>query len=176
MLELGCGAALASVASAKLGADMVIATDSNPEVIRLAQRNIERNGIQTIAKTAELRWGLLDAAEYGDAADIIIGSDLTYNSGLWLALAETMSIILKPGGLVIYVTLGHSGFNVGGEVEGFLSTVESKGLRLLANESMEWTASLQTLLSSNEKFVIDANGGARVILLSQKNSRNQILK
>jgi len=168
VLELGCGAALASVASAKLGAESVIATDANPEVIRLAQRNIERNGIQTIAKTAELHWGLMDAAEYAAAADVVIGSDLTYNSGSWLALAETMSIILKPGGLVIYVTLGHSGFNTEGEVGGFLSTVASKDLRLLTKESIEWTVRLKTLLSPNEKIVIDANGGARVILLSKK--------
>ena len=168
MLELGCGTALASIACAKLGAASVIATDANPEVLSLAERNIERNDASGTAKTAPLQWGLMDAFEYESVADVIIGSDLTYNSGSWLALAETMSTVLKPGGVVIYLSLGHSGFNVGGEMAGFLSTVESKGLRILTKESNQLTTILQNSLAPNEKRVIDANGGARVTLLERK--------
>lgn len=50
-----------------------------------------------------LQWGLLDATEYDTSADVIIGSDLTYNSGSWVALAETMSTLLKDEGIVIYL-------------------------------------------------------------------------
>ena len=94
---------MASIAAAKLGATSVLATDSNPEVLALARRNIERNGVASVATTAALQWGLLDATEYEGTADVIIGSDLTYNSGSWLALAETMATLLKPGGVVIYL-------------------------------------------------------------------------
>lgn len=125
VLELGCGTGLASIATAKFGASSVLATDSNLEVLDLAQRNIERNfnnqhfsnnnnlndnlndnnniNNSIRIKTVPLQWGLMDAIEYENFADIIIGSDLTYNSGSWMVLAETMSTILKPGGIVIYL-------------------------------------------------------------------------
>lgn len=178
ILELGCGTALSSIAAAKLGASSVIATDANPEVLQLAQRNIERNNVHEVAKTAALQWGLMDASEYDSAADIIIGSDLTYNSGSWVALAETMSTILKPNGVVIYLSLGHAGFNVGGEMGGFLSVVGNMGLQLLTKDSMEWkdivgsSRSIEDLISSmitpEEKQEIDANGGVRVVFLGKK--------
>jgi predicted nicotinamide N-methyase len=109
-VELGCGAALSSIAVGKLvgvggGAtsSVVIATDNNPEVLNLAKRNIERNDLSGVVTTAMLQWGSMAAVDYENSADVVIGSDLTYNSGSWVALAETMSIILKPGGIVIYL-------------------------------------------------------------------------
>lgn len=109
-VELGCGAALSSIAVGKLvgaggGAtsSVVIATDNNPEVLNLAKRNIERNDLSGVVTTAMLQWGSMAAVDYENFADVIIGSDLTYNSGSWVALAETMSIILKPEGIVIYL-------------------------------------------------------------------------
>jgi hypothetical protein len=42
------------------------------------------------------------AADYENIADVVIRSDLTYNAGSWVALAETMSAVLKPEGIVIY--------------------------------------------------------------------------
>ena len=111
-VELGCGAALSSIAVGKLvgvsgggGAtsSVVIATDNNPEVLNLAKRNIERNDLSGVVTTAMLQWGSMAAVDYENFADVIIGSDLTYNSGSWVALAETMSIILKPEGVVIYL-------------------------------------------------------------------------
>ncbi len=65
------------------------------------QCNSERNGTSNVARMALLHWGLLDASEYENAADVVVGSDLTYNSGLWVALAKTMSAVLKPGGYVV---------------------------------------------------------------------------
>ena len=94
---------MASITVAKFGASSVYATDANPEVLALAQRNIERNNLSHVAKTVQLQWGLLDATEYENRADVIIGSDLTYNSGSWVALAETMSTLLKNEGIVIYL-------------------------------------------------------------------------
>jgi predicted nicotinamide N-methyase len=112
-IELGCGAALSSIAVGKLvgavggggGAtsSVVIATDNNPEVLLLAKRNIERNNLSSVVRTAMLQWGSMAAMDYENCADIVIGSDLTYNSGSWLALAETMSTILKPEGIVVYL-------------------------------------------------------------------------
>ena len=78
-------------------------------MLALARRNVERNnrnGVFSDGATvdvAALRWGALDAMEYDGVADVIIGSDLTYNSGSWVALAESMATILKPDGIVIYL-------------------------------------------------------------------------
>ena len=183
VIELGCGAALSSIAVAKFGASSVFATDANSEVLALAQRNIERNNISSSSssvsiKTSTLQWGIMDATEYDSSADIIIGSDLTYNSGSWVALSETMATILKPTGIVIYLTLGHSGFNVGGELGGFLSVAENTGLRVLTKDMDEWKNNfgniqsvnelLATVVTPEEKTVIDTNGGARVVILGRK--------
>jgi len=180
VLELGCGAGLASVAAARLGASSVIATDANREVLDLARRNIERNDASNVARTAALQWGLMDASEFENAADVVIGSDLTYNSGSWVALAETMSTVFKPGGIVVYLSLGHAGFNVGGEVGGFLSVVGNMGLRVLARDDEEWRdgdiaggrsieeLTARAIRTPEERGVIDSNGGVKVVLLGKK--------
>jgi len=50
VLELGCGGlALGSIAAAKLGARLVVATDGDPVILELAYRNMRANlGIVTI--------------------------------------------------------------------------------------------------------------------------------
>ena len=180
VLELGCGCGLSSIAAAKLGASRVIATDGNSEVVQLAKYNAERNDVQPIVESAELKWGLLNAADYFDEADIIIGSDLTYNSGSWKVLAETMGAVLKPNGFVVYLSLGHSGFNVSGELAGFLSVLESEGLEIIDEKSSRWplkgvVSSMPQLLAScvnpSEKAVLDANGGAKVVVLGRTQRR-----
>ena len=179
ILELGCGCGLSSIAAAKLGASRVIATDGNAEVVQLARFNVEKNGVESVVEPAELKWGLLNAAEY-DEVDIIIGSDLTYNSGSWKVLAETMGAVLKPKGFVVYLSLGHSGFNVSGELAGFLSVLESEGLEAIDEKSPRWplkgvVSSMSQLLAScvnpSEKAVLDANGGAKVVVLGRKQRR-----
>ena len=165
VVELGCGVGLASIAAAKLGALLVIATDNNPEVLNLAQKNIEQNAVSN-AKTAVLQWGLFDALDYDSSADVIIGSDLTYNPNTWRSLAESMVTILKPGGIIVYLSLGHSGFNVAGELDGFTSVAKSLGLHQMINNSME--KMLPQILNPEEKIVIDANGGARVLLFTKR--------
>jgi len=175
VLEVGCGAGLASIALAKFGSSSVLATDANVEVLGLATRNFELNNVSSVAKTAELHWGLLDASEYDASADIVVGSDLTYNSGNWLALAETMATVLKPDGVVLYLTLGHSGFNVQGELSGFLQVAENAGLQVLQEEQLvgqKLSYLLERITSTDEKQVISANGGARAVLLGKKNRKN----
>ena len=172
VLELGCGTGVTSIAMQKLGASHVIATDGNPNVLELAKTNVERNNISNAVKVSELQWGLMNAIDYSDTADIVIGSDLTYNSGTWRVLSETISTVLKPGGIAIYLSLGHGGFNVNGEVNGFLQVIE--GLKLVGDTSSPRilpVSSLQRLLDSiitlEEKVVLDATGGAKVIVLQK---------
>ena len=145
VLELGCGTAVASIAALKLGAHRVIATDGNLEVVELAQANLKKNGVGVSKEEGNgeggeadvLRWGILDAVEYYDTADIVMGSDLTYNSGTWGLLAETMDAVLKPNGIAIYLSLGHSGFSVAGELGGFQTVIESQGHLDVVSEGSE---------------------------------------
>jgi SAM-dependent methyltransferase len=192
VLELGCGPSMASIAASKLGAKRVIATDGNEEVVDLARRNLEFNNIfpndngreelphRLVGQASYLKWGSLDIVDFYDSADIVIGSDLTYNSGSWGALADTVESVLKPNGIFLYVTLGHSGFNVASEVNGFLTLVESKGVFEIVREGTDaWPfqnvqsleALLGTSLDAREKEVVSSTGGFKVLLLRKKLKR-----
>lgn len=175
-MELGCGTGLASIAASLLGAARVLATDGNPNVIELAQQNVNRNQVQQNVEPILLSWGFLNACDFAETADLVIGSDLTYNSGTWRLLAETVSTVVKPGGMVLYLTLGHAGFNVEGELRGFLSVVQSEGqLKIITEREAAAAAPFplnnlsQTLLDSikrpQEQSVLDGTGGVRVVLL-----------
>lgn len=170
VVELGCGTALASISCAKLGASRVFATDGNANVVELANKNIIQNQVEDRAEAVTLQWGFLNAMDFVDTADVVIGSDLTYNSGSWRVLAETITTILKPGGIMVYLTLGHAGFNVDGELNGFLSVVQSEGLQVVKDPPAPFKNLSQTLLrciSPQEKTVLDTTGGVRVLLLQK---------
>ena len=194
IVELGCGTGLTSIVASKLGAPYVIATDGNPDVLQLTKSNIQLNDIRTadgiddnadgsesiepgIVETAELSWGLLNAMDYCDMANVIIGSDLTYNSGSWRVLAETMNTILKDDGVIIYLSLGHDGFNVRAELdEGFLSVAKSQGLIPVSELTIDndgHSISLDQLLDrvvspTETQQVLQPSGGARVVVLRKK--------
>jgi SAM-dependent methyltransferase len=179
-MELGCGTGLASIAACKFGAARVLATDGNPNVIDLARQNAKKNQVEDEMDCQVLQWGFMGAVDYGETIDLVIGSDLTYNSGMWRALAETISTVLSPGGVCLYLTLGHSGLNVQGELHGFLSVVQSQGgLEILSNGETETAApplepvlhnvaaTLETTISPNEQSVLSSTGGVQVILLGK---------
>ena len=211
VLELGCGTGLTSIVGWKLGAPYVLATDGNVDVLQLTKSNIKLNthtngndsndkgdtNNNNVIETKELSWGLLNAMDYNEMANVIIGSDLTYNSGTWNVLAETMATILKEDGIIIYLSLGHDGFNVRAELdEGFLSVAKSYGLLPVSKltipntlststssseESSTTTSSSsssssisldqlldQVITSTERQQVIQPSGGARVVVLQKK--------
>lgn len=174
VLELGCGTGLVSLAASCLGARRVIATDGNPAVVRLAASNIAQNHPSTSAtnaiEAATLPWGWLAATAYSETADLVLGSDLTYFSGNWPALAETMATVLKPDtGMALYLSLGHSGFNVQAELDGFLSVAAGSGL--VPAKSSGWSEQSLThllwedCLTPSERTMIQNSGGVRVVAL-----------
>jgi SAM-dependent methyltransferase len=172
VLELGTGTGLASIAASKLGAKYVVATDGNEEVVSIATKNLQLNGVDdTKGECKKLLWNFIDAADYYDAADIVIGSDLTYNSGTWKVLAETLEAVLKPAGVCIYLTLGHTGFNVNSELGGFLTVINSGGsLEVIEKpfKDMNLEKILLDSLSKNEREVVQGTGGLRVVVLRKK--------
>ncbi len=51
--DIGCGSGILAIAAAKLGAASVLATDSDPSVLPIAERNAERNGVADHIEFAE---------------------------------------------------------------------------------------------------------------------------
>lgn len=114
--------------------------------------------------------------DLSETADVVFGSDLTYNSGTWRVLSETMSTVLKEGGFVVYVSLGHPGFYANAELDGFLSVARSQNLVALSdvNDQEHWplpfalSSLSHNILSSKERAIIDSNGGYRVLVLQKR--------
>jgi ribosomal protein L11 methylase PrmA len=188
--ELGCGTGLVSLTTAALGAGSVQATDGNPAVVDLAKRNLENNVARMPNANCQLQamllpWGLLDASDYTDSADVILGSDLTYNAGSWRVLAETMTTILKPTGCVIYLSLGHAGFEVNAEMDGFLAVARAQGLVAVKSPlDPNWPLpvvsyrSLEELLllkcvSPSERDLLQSTGGVRVLVLCKPKMKSR---
>ena len=179
IIELGCGTGLVSIACHKLGARSVVATDGNPQVLELASDNVRRNVEkedevqQKMIEVQSLQWGLLNAMDYAESASLVVGADLTYNAGSWRALAETISTVLRPKGICIYLSLGHEGFNVNAEIDGFLQVAKSVGLQQTPNNELAGI-DVSILLNSvvlpeeSERKVIQQGGGARVVVLERK--------
>mmetsp|Transcript_18926 Transcript_18926/g.45690 ORF Transcript_18926/g.45690 Transcript_18926/m.45690 type:complete len:481 (-) Transcript_18926:1876-3318(-) len=178
IIELGCGTGLVSIACHKLGAKSVIATDGNPQVVELASDNVKRNleenqQQQKMIEVQSLQWGLLNAMDYAENASLVVGADLTYNAGSWRALAETISTVLRPKGFCIYLSLGHEGFNVNAEIDGFLQVAKSVGLQQTPNNELAGIdvsklLNYVVLQDESERKVIQQGGGARVIVLERK--------
>lgn len=188
--ELGCGTGLVSLTTAALGAGSVQATDGNPAVVELAKRNLENNfscmpNANCQLQAMLLPWGLLDAIDYTESADVILGSDLTYNAGSWRVLAETMAALLKPTGCVIYLSLGHAGFEVNAEMDGFLNVARAQGLVAVKSPmDPNWPLpvvsyrSLEELLllkcaSPSERDLLQSTGGVRVLVLCKPKPRSK---
>ena len=124
-----------------------------------------------------LQWGELQVPlEWMGQADIVIGSDLTYNSGSWRDLAETMKSLLTRRGYVLYLSLGHAGFNVRGEMDGFLSVAKQVGLTVKSTSALPFSlpsgvSSLDALLQStilpSEQAILSVTGGAQVVVLGR---------
>jgi len=123
--------------------------------------------------------------DYSESASFVIGADLTYNPGSWDILAETIATVLKTENdnlidsvtaatskqcYALYLSVGHDGFNVNAEVDGFLSVAKEKGLVTIADgvEGIDLNELLQTTLSDTEKKILAQSGGFRVVVLGRK--------
>ncbi|KAL7575009.1 hypothetical protein ACA910_010826 [Epithemia clementina (nom. ined.)] len=189
VVELGCGPGLVSLATFYLGAPRVLATDGNPNVVQLARQNIIHNKVtqattnatQNHVQAIELPWGSLDAIDYSETASLVLGSDLTYNSGTWRALAETMETILKANGSILYLTLGHAGFNANAELQGFLSVALEMGLVQVFPSDKTWpfpglvpsqaqltSTFMENKMTPREKAVVQSTGGVGIVVLQKK--------
>lgn len=105
IVELGAGTGVAGLALAKLFSDpqRVVLTEISPGCLQLMRNSIEINGLGERVKQVSMKWGREDAQELlkteigGDSAvDLIIGTDLVYDSSLFIPLCDTIEALFSP--------------------------------------------------------------------------------
>jgi hypothetical protein len=90
-----------------------------------------------------------------------------------------METVVSPNnGVILYLSLGHAGFAVNAEVDGFLAVAKESGLVSVAPTDAEWPFArfhkhlddviLQSILDPSERAVIDGTGGLRVLVLRRR--------
>ena len=94
VLDVGCGTGILSIAAVMLGADECLAIDIDPDAVRVAQENVEKNGL---ADKITVQCGdLTKGVEY--KPDIIVANLM---ADLVMKLTPAASRYLVPGGLFI---------------------------------------------------------------------------
>ena len=100
VLVIGCGVGLESVTLAKLGAQ-VTALDHVPAALELVQRNCQQNALPPVHTLCHC-WLDTSSVQQLGQYDVIIGSDVLYESadGIWMQ--ELLTTVLKPGGMALF--------------------------------------------------------------------------
>lgn len=104
IVELGAGTGVAGLALAKLFSDShrVILTEYSSGCLELMKESIKINGLQERVKQVPMKWGREEAqgllkTEIGDSmVDLIIGTDLVYDSSLFEPLCDTIEALSSP--------------------------------------------------------------------------------
>lgn len=78
VLELGCGHGLVSMACAALGAKKVVASDAQEAALKLCQRNIELNHLESVVTTRVIDWTKPNFTAEDDF-HVVVASDTIYS-------------------------------------------------------------------------------------------------
>jgi predicted nicotinamide N-methyase len=125
VIELGCGLGLPSLVAARLGAD-VVATDFHPHNGPFFLANVRENGL-TRVRYERMDWrrpyltGLFD---------VVLGSDLIYESEMVKPLVECVRLYCAPGGRLLFADPGRKHLQracTALEQAGFSSSLEPRG-------------------------------------------------
>jgi ribosomal protein L11 methyltransferase len=125
VIDVGTGSGVLAIAAARLGASSVIALDNDPDALRNARENIERNGADVEVVQSDLR-------DFSAApADLVI-ANLT--AGVLAQHAAALRSLVTPGGTLIV-----SGFSPE-ELSDVANTLNARVVRDLIED--QWTAAL----------------------------------
>jgi predicted nicotinamide N-methyase len=116
VLELGCGVGLVGLAAARCGARLTL-SDIDPEALALADENLAANGASGVDAVV-IDWTNPPPLP---RFDVILGSDLVYETWLSRPLANTVHALLARGGTALIADAIRSPFN------GFLDHMRSRG-------------------------------------------------
>lgn len=129
--DVGTGTGILAIAAAKLGAQEVVAVDDDALAVKIAQANLDRNGVAERV-----------CAQVGDGFHALTGTfDLivcNIISGFLIASAPQVPPLLRAGG--VYIISGTSGRNWRGGVR---RAIESAGLQFEeARKRRTWVAAV----------------------------------
>lgn len=99
LLEYGCGDGLNTVVLAKRGAAKVIALDISPDLIKVAQRRLEVNGVTS--RVDFVVGSAHDMQIPNESVDIVFGIAILHHLDFNLAAREVWRV-LRPGGRAIF--------------------------------------------------------------------------
>jgi predicted nicotinamide N-methyase len=116
VLELGAGLGLPSLVSAHLGGD-VLATDYHPDAEAYFLRNCRHSSVRARYRRLNWRAEALD----GEVFDVVLGSDVLYESKHPREVARGLVAFAKPGGIVILSDPGRA------YVQQFLAAMREEG-------------------------------------------------
>lgn len=138
VLELGCGLGLPSMVATHLGGK-VLATDFHPDVEEYFQRNCRHSSIN--CKYQRLNWRE-DKQDIG-TFDVVMGSDVLYESKHPREVAVGLLRFLKPSGTILLTDPGRA------YLQQFLTAMKAEG----------YAEDISTItISENELFVIEYTG------------------
>jgi len=129
--DLGCGSGILSIAAVKLGVNEVAAFDIDPDAVRIADENCERNGVgEAVTARAGALAELGDIGRYPLVAANILAHVLRDE-------IETIDAAVAPGGLLMLAGTTEQDFP---EVS---ALYEARGFTRLADEGDgEWRSGL----------------------------------
>lgn len=135
VLDVGTGSGILAIAAVRLGADAVVAVESDPDAMENCAENLERNGVREVVR---LECAEVDAAWLGreeGGFDVIAANVL---SGVLIPLLAPFAAALRPGGRVIL------GGILDHEADAMRRAADAAGLRV-TDERVDgewWTALL----------------------------------
>ncbi len=132
VLDLGTGSGILAIAAAKLGADRVLALDNDPQAVRIAWQNVQRNGVADRVQVAE---GSLSRAR--GLFDLVVVNILAKT--ILEMLEQGLATRLKPGGRMVLAGLLRS------QEEAIVQALERAGLKATARREMEEWVTLEAL-------------------------------
>jgi predicted nicotinamide N-methyase len=120
ILEIGCGLALPSFVATRLGGD-VIATDFHADVPLFLKENQTRNNISFDYQVMNWRNEIERTKTSLGTFDLVLGSDILYESQHPLQVAKALIAFLRPGGKIILADPGRA------YIQKFISSMQELG-------------------------------------------------
>jgi ribosomal protein L11 methyltransferase len=102
VVDVGTGSGVLAIAAAKLGASAVVAIDEDPEALRNALENIERNGVAGTIRLVQADVGASSADE-DQQADVVL-ANLT--GAVLQRHADRLAAFATPGGRLVVSGFG----------------------------------------------------------------------
>ena len=140
VVELGCGTGLCGIVAARLGARQVLLTDGNENLLDRAASNVAGNlPSDAPVNVRSLRWGEVVDEDLRGSVDVVLASDVLYQSAAWRPLAACVQDLLRPKvGRLLLAEAGHETTPAQASIAGFRAVAEGCGLSLAEAETLAY--------------------------------------